>query len=151
MRIGIDPGLTGAIAVLDDDERPIQVFDMPVMAQGVRGNEVNVAALSRMLLVYPDNTPVVLEKVHSMPRQGVASSFRFGESFGAVKGVVGALQMPLVLVTPQEWKKRAGLIGKNKDLCRAMCVQQFPHLACMLENKSDCGRADAIMIAKHWK
>ena len=151
MRIGIDPGLSGAIAALDDDDKPITVFDMPVMAQGRKGQQVNVVDLATSLSIYPPDTTVVIEKVHSMPKQCVASSFRFGESFGAVKGVVAALKMPMIEVTPQAWKKRAGIIGMDKDYCRTLCIQQFPHLAEGLKRKKDCGRADAIMIALHWK
>lgn len=146
MKLGIDPGISGAIAILKDNE-PVAVHDMPIMQQG-KGKQVNVNLLATILEAY-SNATVVLEKVHAMPGQGVSSVFRFGESFGAIKGVVAALRMPLIEVTPQAWKKKAGLIGKEKDECRTLCIQQFPHLADDLRYKKHCGRADAIMIARH--
>jgi len=151
MRIGIDPGLSGAIGVLDDDGVAIAIHDMPIMARiSGKGQEVNPSALASILMQYKD-VKIYLELVHSMPRQGVASSFRFGEGFGVVKGVIGTLQKPLYYVTPAIWKKRAGLTGKQKDAARTLAINTWPEIADQLTRKKDCDRADALLIAKFGK
>ena len=146
MRIGIDPGVSGAIAFIDGEN--VTVEDMPIMMNG-KHNMVNAAELAKMLSSYEGKhsagKTIYLERVSSMPGQGVSSMFGFGVSFGIVQGVVGALQIPMILVTPQSWKKRAGLIGKDKDACRTLMQQRFP--SAPLGRKRDIGRADAIAIA----
>jgi crossover junction endodeoxyribonuclease RuvC len=74
--------------------------------------------------------------------------FSFGCSFGVILGVLAALSIPLVLVRPQAWKKRAGLPGKreNKDAARTLAQQLYP--LAELGRKKDIGRADAILIAR---
>ena len=81
-----------------------------------------------------------------MPGQGVASMFNFGMGYGIIQGVVSALGIPYELVTPQSWKKRAGLIGKDKDNARTMAQQLYPDAP--LGRKKDIGRADALLIAR---
>jgi crossover junction endodeoxyribonuclease RuvC len=87
---------------------------------------------------------VFVEQVSSMPKQGVSAVFTFGTSYGIVRGCLGALEIPFVLVTPQKWKRKAGLIGKEKDLCRTLMQQRYPQAE--LGRKRDIGRADAIAI-----
>jgi crossover junction endodeoxyribonuclease RuvC len=146
--LGIDPGQTGAISVLRNG-LPTHVFDMPVMGR-IRGGgqEINAYELAKILSVFADSVALAtLESVSAMPGQGVSSMFRFGESFGAVKGVLGALEIPYNLVTPQRWKKYFGLIGKEKDSARSLAITRFPGIADKLSRKKDTGRADAILIA----
>ena len=83
-----------------------------------------------------------------MPGQGVSSTFHFGESVGVVLGVLGALQMPIRMVTPAKWKKAAGLLGRDKDAARTMAIQHHPEIADQLTRKKDIGRADAVCIAR---
>ncbi len=143
---GIDPGQTGALAFISSDG--ISLYDMPVSARiHGKGQEVTGAELASLLLEYrPDR--VMLEVVAAMPKQGVSSVFRFGESYGIVKGVVQALQIPLIGVTPQKWKKQAGLLGMDKDVARTMAIQHHPELSDQLCLKKHGGRADALWIAK---
>lgn len=147
MIIGIDPGVTGAIACLNGTTLHT-VIDMPTMTNGKK-QMVNAAELAKFLegyrRKYEGNLTVYLEDVHSMPGQGVSSCFNFGVSFGIIQGIVGALQIPMALVTPQSWKKRTGLIGKEKDCCRTLMQQIYPDAP--LGRKKDIGRADAIAIA----
>jgi crossover junction endodeoxyribonuclease RuvC len=146
IRIGIDPGITGAIAFLDNDDLSfIKVENMPIMANGKK-NQVNPYALSKMMESLPANTPVFLERVSAMPGQGVTSMFSFGMSFGIIQGVCAGLFLPIHLVTPQSWKKRAGLIGKDKDMARTLAQQLYP--TAPLSRKKDIGRADSILIAR---
>ena len=83
-----------------------------------------------------------------MPGQGVSSMFRFGESVGVVLGVLGALQMPVRWVTPQRWKKAAGIVGKDKDAARSLAIQLHPEIAGMLTRKKDHNRGESILIAR---
>jgi len=147
MRIGIDPGISGAIAILDNELRLVAVYDMPVMAGTGKRQQVNGAELARIIKSYllVDFTAYV-ERVSAMPKQGVASMFSFGTSYGIVLGVLAALQIPAVLVTPQSWKKKAGLTGKDKDHTRTLAQQLYP--GAELGRKKDIGRADALCIAR---
>ena len=149
--IGIDPGVSGAIAFLNDDLGLRHVFDMPVMALSGKKQQVNPAELGKLFRVWlcdvpVENTTAYVERVAAMPPQGVASSFNFGVSYGIVKGVLGALQIPMVLVSPAVWKRRAGLTGKPKDASRTLAQQLYP--AAPLGRKKDVGRADSILIAR---
>ena len=147
-RLGVDPGVSGAIAYLAGP-RVAWVMDMPTMEKASgKGQQVNAAALAQILRSAPGRPTVWLEKVSAMPGQGVTSVFSFGRSTGVVEGVTAALGLSLRLVTPQMWKKRAGLTGKAKDAARTLCVQSHPEIAGELTRKKDVGRADAILIAE---
>ena len=98
--IGVDPGLNGALAVLDGN-KIIEVFDIPVMAEGKKNKrQLNSAELSSILrnnMLNNENTVVVVEQVNAMPGQGVTSMFNFGQTFGAIKGICAALGLPIFL------------------------------------------------------
>ncbi len=143
-KIGIDPGLKGAIALLKDDEL-LAVYDMPVMAGTGKRQQVNAAELSRILSGY-EISVAYLERVSAMPKQGVSSMFSFGTSYGIVIGVLATLSIPMVLVSPQSWKAKAGIRGKDKDYARTLAQQLYP--SAELGRKKDIGRADAILIAR---
>lgn len=161
--LGIDPGATGAIAILADGD-PAGFIDMPIVPRETSGNEVNGKALAASLRGVMQQHPgafmlAVMERVNAMPsfsrdgaeRRGMGSqsSFNFGESFGIVKGVLAALGVSYSLVHPQTWKRRLALTGKEKDAARALAVATFPGAAHNLQRKKDIGRADALCIA-HW-
>ena len=148
--LGFDPGQTGAIAAFDG-ERIEAVIDMPTMTRlHGKGNQVDPYALTTALidLCAGREATAVLEAVSAMPGQGVSSTFHFGESVGVVLGVLGALQMPIRMVTPAKWKKAAGLLGRDKDAARTMAIQHHPEIADQLTRKKDIGRADAVCIAR---
>ena len=159
MRIGIDPGVSGALAILYG-ENQVEIADMPVMLSSKNRSQVNAAELAKILHRWeyrssPASPPALpmserlvayVERVGAMPHQGVVSMFGFGVSFGIVLGVLGALQIPVVLVTPAKWKRRAGLIGKPKDYARTLAQQLYPGIE--LGRKKDIGRADALLIAR---
>jgi len=154
--IGIDPGLTGAVSFLRDISFTIyNIYDMPVMAGSGKRQQVNAAELTKIFqeahreyatVKKAENIIVYLERVSAMPGQGVSGMFSFGCSYGIVLGVTAALGYSVHLVTPQSWKKRAGLIGKEKDSARAMAQLLYP--GADLARKKDIGRADAILIAR---
>ena len=144
--IGIDPGATGAIVMLEDGT-PIEWEEMPVMTVG-KSTRVNSAALADFLREsFADH--VFVELVHSMPKQGVASSFNFGHSTGTIMGVLGALNTPHTLVTPQAWKKAACLIGTDKDAARVRAMQLWPQWSELHKKGKGQALADAALIAKY--
>ena len=116
--VGIDPGLSGAIAILENN-KVLNIFDMPVMAEGKKNKrQLNSAQL---VSIIKDGTKpeseiaVVVEQVNAMPGQGVTSMFNFGQTFGAIKGVCAALELPIFFVRPSKWKKHFELINSSKD------------------------------------
>ena len=150
MIIGIDPGQTGAVASYECGYITA-IHDMPTMARiHGKGQQVDAGELASIMIGIRGGktVKVFLEAVAAMPGQGSSSMFRFGESLGVVLGVCGALQIPVHWVTPQRWKKTAGLIGKEKDAARTLIIQQHPEISHMLTRKKDGGRADAACIAK---
>jgi len=148
-RIGIDPGLTGAVALLGG-KRAVKVWDMPTVTEG-RGQAVCPALLAGILAEAKElaggRLEVVLERVGARPGQGVTSMFSFGRAAGIAEGVVGALGLPLKRVTPDAWKRRARLLGKPKDAGRTLAIDLFPEIAAELSRKRDGGRADALLLA----
>jgi len=142
--LGIDPGLSGAIALIRNGEFT-EVWDMPTMARGT-GNkqQVNAAEIGKLLRECPP-CPAYIEQVGAMPGQGVSSMFNFGKATGACLGALAALQFPVTTVTPVRWKRAFDLIGKDKDMARTVAQQLMP--AAPLARKKDCGRADALLIA----
>lgn len=152
--IGIDPGASGAIAILHDGT-PVMLYDTPVTKRKAGGYEVAASAVVgvlRSIYAMPDevgaHTSAVLEQVGAMPGNGGSSMFRFGESFGIVKGVLAALRIGYVTVSPPRWKKHFGLIGADKDCSRTLCIQRWPNIAHQLQRKKDNGRSDAVLIAR---
>lgn len=148
--IGIDPGLTGAIAAITPNGS-IELHDCPVFKVGNKSvyNPVGMAILLRQ---YQESSPsllVAVEKVHSMPGQGVASTFCFGEGYGVWLGILAALNIAHELVTPQAWKKALmnGQI-KDKDASRLVAMRLFPEASNQLQLKKHHGRADALLIAE---
>lgn len=144
--IGIDPGATGAIVLLEDGQ-PIEWAEMPVNKIGST-TRVNAAALTDFIASCCC-THVYVEAVHSMPKQGVASSFNFGHNVGTVMGVLGAMGLPHTLVTPQAWKKAMGLIGTDKDAARARAIQLWPKWRELDKKGKGQALADAALIAKY--
>ncbi len=151
--IGIDPGLSGAIAILEDN-KVLQIFDMPVMAEGKKNKrQLNSAQLVNII---KDNTQgseekaVVVEQVNAMPGQGVTSMFNFGQTFGAIKGICAALNLPIFFVRPTKWKKHFELINSSKDSSRTKAIEMYPSLSNQLSKKKDVNKSDAILIARYY-
>jgi len=149
--IGIDPGLSGAIAILEEN-RILSVFEMPVMAEGKKNKrQLNSSQLVNIIkenIKNIDETVVVVEQVNAMPGQGVTSMFNFGQSFGAIKGICAALSLPIFFVRPSKWKKHFELINASKDSSRTKVIEMYPKLSDQLTKKKDVNKADAILIAR---
>lgn len=151
LTLGVDPGQTGAIAALADGV-PAGFIDMPTFARKAGGQQVDAASLAAklrdVLMQHPGAYVVaILEQVNAMPDQGSASGFRFGQSDGIVRGVLGALGIGFVEVPPATWKRHLKLTGCEKDAARAQAIQRYPDAANDLGRKKDIGRADALLIA----
>ena len=160
MILGIDPGQTGAIVLIDDAKRALlQIWDMPTSEKTRgKGQQVNAYLLADVIDeaidlaaggTYGIRPEVVIEAVGAMPGQGVTSMFGFGHSAGVVDGVVAAKGLKATKVAPQAWKRLYGLTGREKDAARTEAMQLYPEASAFLARKKDCGRADALLIA-HW-
>jgi crossover junction endodeoxyribonuclease RuvC len=151
--IGIDPGLSGGIAVLDNN-KVLELFDMPVMADGKKNKkQLNSALLAKLIKENTSNTSesaVIVEQVNAMPGQGVTSMFNFGQTFGAIKGICATLELPIFFVRPSKWKKHFELINSSKDASRTKAIEMYPHLAEKLSKKKDVNKSDAILIARFY-
>ncbi|MDP1587298.1 MAG: hypothetical protein Q8M07_06125 [Prosthecobacter sp.] len=139
--MGVDPGVTGAIAFyFTEAPGRIAVDDVPVA-----GGEINAPELARLIRIHRPALAVI-ERVSAMPGQGVTSMFNFGRSYGDVRGVIGAMDIPLHFVTPQKWKKHFGL-SSDKDQSRLRAIRMFPSVAERFKLKKHDGRAEAALIA----
>ena len=151
--VGIDPGLSGAIAILEDN-KVLGIFDMPVMAEGKKNKrQLNSSQLVNIITDNTDNTQeiaVIVEQVNAMPGQGVTSMFNFGQTFGAIKGVCAALKLPIFFVRPSKWKKHFELINSSKDSSRTKVIEMYPSLSNQLSKKKDVNKSDAILIARFY-
>ena len=149
--IGIDPGLSGAIAVLEDN-KVLGIYDMPVMADGKKSkrqlNSAQLVSIIKQNVSNNDELAIVVEQVNAMPGQGVTSMFNFGQTFGAIKGVCAALELPIFFVRPSKWKKHFELINSSKDSSRTKAIEMYPKLSDQLTKKKDVNKSDAILIAR---
>jgi crossover junction endodeoxyribonuclease RuvC len=153
--IGIDPGCSGALVAIDEQGAYIAHLNMPVIKIG-GSNRVNGAAVAARLNTLGSlpfsGGPIIhayLEQVHSMPGQGVSSVFNFGHAAGVVEGILQGMNIPYTLVTPQAWKKSAGLIGSDKDAARSRAIQLYPALRALDAKAKGQAIADALLIARH--
>lgn len=150
--VGIDPGMSGAVGIVFHDNSPPSVWDTPTLMVGKKRELDARSAAERLNTLRnwsADNRLVVaIERVHSMPKQGVASSFNFGKGYGIWLGILAALQLSHELVTPQAWKKTMlNGMPKEKDSSRQRAMQLFPDVD--LHLKKHHGRADALLLAEY--
>ena len=154
--IGIDPGIAGAICFFKNGE-VLDVIDMPTMAEGkknkrqVNGRQIFHEISSRIQNYSSKDIRVVVEQVSAMPGQGVTSMFNFGQSYGLIKGICAAMQLPIFFVRPTKWKKHFELINSQKDASRTKVIEIFPKISSILSKKKDANKADAILIASFFE
>ncbi len=153
--IGIDPGISGSICFLDNG-KILDVIEMPIMAEGkknkkqVNGSQVYNEISKRIKQFEKNQIRVVIEHVSAMPGQGVTSMFNFGQSFGILKGICTAMQLPMYFVRPTKWKKYFNLLNSEKDASRTRAIEIFPYFSSQLSRKKDSNKADAILIASFY-
>ena len=153
--IAIDPGISGSICFFEDGEI-LDVIEMPTMTEGkknkkqVNGSQIYNEILKKIKLTDKKNVRVIIEQVSAMPGQGVTSMFNFGQSFGILKGICSAMQLPMFFVRPAKWKKYFNLINSQKDASRTRAIEIFPYFSTQLSKKKDSNKADAILIASFY-
>ena len=153
--IGIDPGISGSICFLDNG-KILDVIEMPIMTDGkknkkqVNGSQVYNEVTKRIKHFEKNQIRVVIEHVSAMPGQGVTSMFNFGQSFGILKGICTAMQLPMYFVRPAKWKKYFNLLNSEKDASRTRAIEIFPYFSSQLSRKKDSNKADAILIASFY-
>lgn len=157
--LGIDPGLDGALAVLPLPSHNPETLATPTVGQGKR--DLDMPAIRRWLEnveeTHGEIRLAAIEKVHSMPKQGVASTFKFGMGFGKIQGILAGLQIPFILVSPQAWKASVltGLNWKhNKAASIAYCGNRWPGVDLRRTERCKCphdGISDALCLAVYAK
>ena len=153
--IGIDPGISGSICFFNEG-KIIDVVEMPTMTEGKKNKkQVNGAQIfneisERIKRFDKRNIKVVIEQVSAMPGQGVTSMFNFGQSYGILKGICSAMQLPMYFVRPAKWKKYFNLINSEKDASRTRAIEIFPYFSSQLSKKKDSNKADAMLIANYY-
>ena len=153
--VGIDPGIAGAICFFSSGN-VIDVIDMPTMAEGKKNKkQVNGRQIYNEIMLIKnkfmnEKMSVIVEQVSAMPGQGVTSMFNFGQSFGVIKGICSAMQLPIHFVRPAKWKKYFNLINTSKDASRSRAIEIFPKISEKLKRKKDTNKADAILIASYY-
>ena len=153
--IGIDPGISGSICFFEDG-KIVDVVEMPTMTEGkknkkqVNGSQIFNEISEKIKKLDKKEIKVVIEQVSAMPGQGVTSMFNFGQSFGILKGICSAMQLPMYFVRPAKWKKYFNLINSEKDASRTRAIEVFPYFSGQLSRKKDSNKADAILIASFY-
>ena len=153
--IGIDPGISGSICFFEDG-KILEVIEMPTMTEGkknkrqVNGSQIYNEINKKIEMYENQNVRVVIEQVSAMPGQGVTSMFNFGQSFGILKGLCSAMQLPVYFVRPAKWKKYFSLIKSEKDASRTRAIEIFPYFSSQLARKKDSNKADAILLASFY-
>lgn len=150
--IGIDPGASGAIAILDSSGKLVRVFDMPIIevkvGKAIKRRVAPYFLQDELQLYANEGARAVVEQVGAMPGQGVSSMFAFGEAFGLVKGVLAGMRITTATVIPGRWKKDLK-VNASKDGSRALAASLWPDMAGEFKRVKDDGRAEAALIA-HW-
>ena len=153
--IGIDPGISGSICFFENG-KIIDVVEMPTMIEGkknkkqVNGSQTFNEISERIKKIDKRDIRVVIEQVSAMPGQGVTSMFNFGQSFGILKGICSAMQLPMYFIRPAKWKKYFNLINSEKDASRTRAIEVFPYFSSQLSRKKDSNKADAILLASFY-
>ena len=149
--IGLDPGLSGAVAFLNDQDNDLKVFDTPTLTLSRGGKakrEPDMVELARIVGAAGPIAHAFVEQVGAMPGQGVSSVFAFGKVYGAALGILAAHFIPLTLVSPVKWKRALG-VPADKDGSRARASQLMPAHAGLWSRCKDDGRAEAALIAEY--
>ena len=147
--VGIDPGLSGAVGVLNNGEF-VRVEDIPTVLKGsgVVKNEVDPYGLYKMIRYLTqgyEEAEIALERVSAMPGQGSSSVFSFGDTYGCCRSAATISGHPVFLVPPATWKKHFK-IGRDKEEARALAIRLFPEAPLNLKRYVD--RAEALLMAR---
>ena len=145
--LGIDPGLAGALAIVEPINGVpvlIDAIDMPSTGTGAKAR-VDIIAAAQWIAKHAPSTAYV-ERAQAYPGQGASSGFSYGRAVGAIEAVVALCSIPLILVEASAWKKQLRLPGKDKEAARQKALQLFPAQHVLLARKRDHGRAEAALL-----
>jgi crossover junction endodeoxyribonuclease RuvC len=145
--LGIDPGLSGALAIIETiNGLPLLVdaIDMPSTGTGAKAR-VDAIAAAKWIRKYAPSSAYV-ERAQAFPGQGASSGFSYGQAVGALEAVIALCAIPMILVEASVWKRQLHLPGKDKEAARQRALQLFPSQHELLARKRDSGRAEAALI-----
>ena len=145
--LGIDPGLSGALAVVETiNGLPVLVdaIDMPATGSGAKAR-VDILAAAEWIAKHAPSMAFV-ERAQAYPGQGASSGFSYGRAVGAIEATVALCQIPMILVEASGWKRQLHLLGKDKETARQRALQLFPSQHALLALKRQHGRAEAALI-----
>lgn len=147
---GIDPGCSGAIVALNEDGSMHGHIPMPVLKTDTdKRSRIDGTLIADFFRGYLGaRCSATIEHVGPMPKDGVTNAFTFGHGAGVIEGVLQAFEIPYTKVRPQAWKKRAQLIGKDKDAARLSAILMYPELKVLSLKGKGQAVADAIFIAR---
>jgi crossover junction endodeoxyribonuclease RuvC len=145
--LGIDPGLSGALAIVETINGVpvlIDAVDMPSTGTGAKAR-VDIIAVSSWIAKLAPSTAYI-ERAQAFPGQGASSGFSYGRAVGAIEATIALCQIPTILVEASGWKRRLHLPGKDKEAARQKAQQLFPAQHALFARKKDHGRAEAALI-----
>ena len=145
--IGIDPGLSGALALLEvtgNDTTLVDVIDVPITGSGAK-QSVDVILLQEWLQQHGPRH-AFLERAQAMPRQGASSGFKYGRVVGAIEATLMLCAVPLVIVEPSRWKRHFHLHGADKEGARQLTIRMAPREHRFFARKRDHNRSEAVLI-----
>lgn len=146
--LAVDPGIAGAVAVIETSDgtapKLVDVIDIPTLGIAAK-TRVDAIGLRDWIQAHQPDLAAV-ERAGSMPRQGVASAFKYGRAAGTIEAVVACCGIPMMLVEPSKWK-RAFHLNSDKEASRQLAIQLFPHAHDQLALKKHHQRAEAMLIA----
>jgi len=144
--LGVDPGNSGALALVDEAGNLLEYDDFPTLE--VRGKRRISAPLLATLVRKWNPSCALVELVGSMPKQGVASTFAFGVSAGIMEGTLATLGVSYDYVTPGVWK-RGMKLSADKGISRQLAMRRWPASAHLFSRVKDDGRAEAALLAEY--
>ena len=146
--LGIDPGLTGAFALLEVTDSTtvlVDVIDVPIIGSGAK-QSVDVIQLQEWLLRHAPRC-AFLERAQAMPKQGASSGFKYGRVVGALEAVLTVSAIAITMIEPSKWKRHFHLQGADKEGARGLAIRLYPGRHHFFARKKDHGRAEAVLIA----
>ena len=150
--LGIDPGISGGLAVIEIADRAapvlVECIDIPVVGTGAK-ERVDVTAI-RNFIDWHKPIRALIERAQAMPKQGASSGFKYGRAVGAIEATIALCSIPVEIIEPGAWKRHWHLPGKDKESGRQKALQLFPDAHAALARKRDHGRAEAMLIALYY-
>ncbi|MDQ6701985.1 MAG: hypothetical protein M3Z96_02180 [Pseudomonadota bacterium] len=147
MILGIDIGVQGAVAIVDQSGGLVEIHDMPVLQDGPAGRRAVNAPLLAAIIFKSHADHAFVEHVSARPGEGAVGAFSFGRSRGVIEGVLAAAGVPCQFLTPASWKRSVGLTLASKDAARSEAIRRWPNHAMLFARVKDDGRAESALIA----